>query len=73
MPRATELFETAPIVNKIKALGVHFEYCVIPDSLMKQIDVSSVYWLVGAAATLGIEYARACNAAFHHTYPGYYL
>ena len=49
------LFESAPIVQRMKDLGVHFEYCIIPDSLMKQIDISSVYWLVGAAATLGIE------------------
>lgn len=63
------ILESAPIIDRMKELGVHFEYCIIPDSLMKQIDVSSVYWLVGAAATLGIEYARACNAVFHHTYP----
>lgn len=63
------LFESAPIVQRIKDLGAHFEYCIIPDTLMAQIDISSVYWLVGAAATLGIEYARASNAAFHHTYP----
>ena len=62
-------FESAPIVDKIKSLGAHFEYCIIPNSLMEQIDDTSVYWLVGAAATLGIEYARANNAAFHHTYP----
>lgn len=64
-----KLFESEPIVKRMKELGVHFEYCIIPDSLMKQIDVNSVYWLVGAAATLGIEYARTCNAVFHHTYP----
>lgn len=63
------MLETAPITAKIKALGVHFEYVIIPDSLMKQIDQSSVYWLIGAAATIGIEYARKCNAAFHHCYP----
>ena len=61
--------ENAPIVAKIKSLGAHFEYCLIPDELVKQIDRESVYWLVGAAATLGIEYARTCNAAFHHSYP----
>jgi len=62
-------FEASSIIAKIKALGAHFEYCIIPDSLISQIDVSTVYWLVGAAATLGIEYARTCNAAFHHCYP----
>lgn len=63
------ILENAPIIAKIKALGAHFKYCIMPDSLVSQIDVTSVYWLVGAAATLGIEYARTCNAAFHHCYP----
>lgn len=62
-------FEHEPIIEKMKALGAHFEYAIIPDGLMKQIDSTSVYWLVGAAATLGIEYARKSNAAFHHSYP----
>ncbi len=62
-------FETSPIINKIKALGAHFEYAIIPDSLRDQIDMATIYWLVGAAATLGLEYARANNAAFHHCYP----
>ncbi len=66
---AKKLLEEAPIVTKIKALGVHFEYVIAPDSLMKQIDVSSIYWMVGATATLGLEYARKSNAAFHHCYP----
>ena len=61
--------ESAPIVAKMKELGAHFEYVIIPPDLMKQIDVSSVYWLIGAAATIGIEYARTCNAAYHHCYP----
>jgi hypothetical protein len=63
------ILENAPIIAKIKALNVHFEYCIMPDSLVAQIDVTSVYWLVGAGATLAIEYARICNAAFHHCYP----
>lgn len=58
-----------PIVAKMKEIGVEFQYAIIPDSLMSQIDQSSVYWLVGAAATLGIEYARTNNAVFHHSYP----
>lgn len=58
-----------PIVDRMKTLGVIFKYALIPDSLMNQIDISSVYWLVGAAATLGLEYARKNNAAFHHSYP----
>lgn len=62
-------FEAAPIVSKIKALGAHFEYAEIPDTLVKQIDSATVYWMIGAAATIGIEYARKCNAAFHHCYP----
>lgn len=61
--------EDSSIVNKIKSLGVHFEYCVIPGDLISQIDVSSIYWMVGATATVGIEYARTSRAAFHHSYP----
>lgn len=64
-----DILEAADIVDRIKALGAHFDYAVIPEPLMKTIDSASVYWLVGAAATLGIEYARANNAAFHHSYP----
>lgn len=63
------ILENAPIVEKIKAMGAHFEYAIIPSDLMKEIDTTSIYWLVGAAATLGIEYARKCKAAFHHSYP----
>lgn len=63
------VLESAPIVDKMKTLGVKFEYCIIPDSMMPKIDFSTVYWLVGAAATLGLEYARTNNAVFHHCYP----
>ncbi len=66
---ARDLLESAPIIAKIKAMGAYFEYAIMPESLKSQIDASSVYWLVGAAATLGIEYARKNNAAFHHCYP----
>lgn len=58
-----------PIIEKMKEIGVNFQYAFIPDSLMNQIDHLSVYWLVGAAATLGLEYARINNAVFHHAYP----
>lgn len=58
-----------PIVAKMKEIGVDFQYAFIPNSLMQLIDKESVYWLVGAAATVGLEYARVNNAAFHHSYP----
>lgn len=67
--KTRDIFEAHPVVDKIKSFGAHFEYAIIPESLMETIDVNSVYWLVGAAATLGIEYARKCGAAFHHCYP----
>ena len=67
--KSKNTIENSPIVTKMKALGAIFEYCLMSDSLVEQIDFSSVYWLVGAAATLGIEYARANRAGFHHTYP----
>lgn len=66
---AYKMLEKSEIVAKMKDLGAHFEYVIIPEPLMKQIDSSSVYWLIGAAATVGIEYARTCRAAFHHCYP----
>ncbi len=62
-------FTLSPLIQKAKDLGVHFQYAIIPEDLIKQIDISSVYWLIGAAATLGLEYARTCNAAYHHCYP----
>lgn len=61
--------EAAPIIDRIKSLGAHFEYAIMPESLMETIDATSIYWLVGAAATLGIEYARKSHTAFHHSYP----
>lgn len=64
-----QTIENAPITARIKALGIHFEYAIIPEALMAEVGTDSVYWLVGAAATLGIEYARKNNAAFHHCYP----
>lgn len=67
--KTREKLEAEPILAKIKSMGVHFEYAIMPEALMKTIDAGTVYWLVGAAATLGIEYARKCKAAFHHSYP----
>lgn len=64
-----ETLENSSIVMKMKAIGAIFEYAIIPDSLIQQIDQASIYWLVGAAATVGIEYARTNNAVFHHAYP----
>ena len=67
--KTCKILESAPIVQQIKTLGAHFEYCIIPDSLKEQMDVTSIYWMVGATATAGLEYARKNNAAFHHSYP----
>jgi hypothetical protein len=61
--------EAASIVQRMKNYGMHFEYCIIPDSLKEQMDATSIYWMVGATATAGLEYARKNNAAFHHSYP----
>ena len=57
------------IAQRMIALGAAFEFAIISDSLMEQLDSTSIYWMVGAAATVGIEYARKSRAAFHHSYP----
>ncbi len=64
-----KLLQDSVVVKNIEDLGVVFEYAVMPELLMATIDPASIYWLVGAAATLGIEFARASSAAFHHSYP----
>lgn len=65
-----KMFEDAPIVAGIKALGVYFDYAVIPDEVMGLLkDKDIIYWMLGAGASLGIHYAKSLKAAFHHSYP----
>lgn len=65
-----QLIESAPIVKAIKALWVVFDYTIIPDdviSTLKQDDTT--YWMLGAAASLGVHYAKALGGVFHHCFP----
>lgn len=60
----------SPIAELMKESGIEFFYVLIPESvasLLKRQDV--IYWMLGASATLGIEYAKSRTAAFHHSYP----
>ena len=62
--------EAAPITLAMKALGVHFEYAVFPDSITATLKGDEIiYWMLGACASLGIHYAKSLGAAFHHSYP----
>lgn len=61
--------EAAPIVQQMKALGVVFQYAIIPDSLISELYADVTYTLLGAGATVALHYARKIGAAFHHSYP----
>lgn len=67
-----DAIEKSDIVWKIKSLGVHLQYVLIPDEIIKSIkDDTLTYWMLGAAASLGIQYARKAEAAYHHSYPDF--
>lgn len=60
----------APIVTAMKAQGVIFEFSIIPSGLVNILkDGEIAYWMLGACASLGLEYAKSISAAFHHSYP----
>lgn len=62
--------EDSPITGAIKALGVKFDYAIIPDEIIKSLkEPNDAYRLLGACASLGIHYAKALGAAFHHSFP----
>lgn len=64
------LIEASPIVQRMKEIGVNFEYSIFPSELVADLGAESIkWWMVGAAASLAIHYAKRSNAAFHHSYP----
>lgn len=64
------MIESAEIVQKMASIGVHFEYAVFDDSITASLGTESTkWWMVGAAASLAIHYAKRAGAAFHHSYP----
>ncbi len=67
-----EEIEKSDIIWNIKAFGVQLHYVIVPDDLISMInDDTATYWLLGAAASLGVQYARKAEAAFHHSYPDF--
>ena len=65
-----ELIEAASIVASIKALGVAFDYTIIPDEIIATLDnADTTYWMLGAGTSLGIHYAKALRGVFHHGFP----
>jgi hypothetical protein len=63
--------EASPIVAAMKEIGVHFEYTLVDPEVLAGIAEGreELYWMVGAAASLAIHYAKKNGAAFHHSYP----
>lgn len=64
-----EIITASPQVKQLRELGVNFAYIFIPDDIINGCNKDTIYWLVGASASLGIEYARVNEAAFHHACP----
>lgn len=65
-----DVIEYSDIALQMKAIGVHLQYKIIPDEIVNAlINDTYVYWMLGAVASLGIQYARKSQAAFHHAYP----
>lgn len=68
--KTRDYLEKQPIVKKIRALGILFDYAIIPEELIKMLKGDmATYWMVGAAASLALHYAKQLKAAFHHSYP----
>lgn len=66
-----DYLEKADIVWAMKQIGVHFKYVLVDQDVLSAISEGreELYWMVGAAASLAIHYAKKANAAFHHSYP----
>jgi len=64
-----ELIEAAPIVKAIKALGISFDYTIIPEDVIETLQGDTTYWMLGAGASLGVHYAKALRGVFHHCFP----
>lgn len=67
--KSKALIEAAEITKNLKGLGVIFEYVLIPDNIISTMNDSTLYWMVGAGASISIAYAKKMKAAFHHSYP----
>jgi hypothetical protein len=57
------------VMRKLAEMGINFVYTLIPDALTDSLSKDTIYWLVGAAATLGINCAKVNGAAYHHACP----
>lgn len=68
--KGMEIIEADPITLAIRAIGVHFDYAIIPDRIIKLLNNSDItYWMLGAGASLGLHYAKSMSAVFHHSFP----
>jgi hypothetical protein len=68
--KSRDLIEKSDITWKMKALGIHVQYGIIPDDIIEGLNNdSAVYWMLGAVTSLGLQYAIKAKAAFHHSYP----
>lgn len=65
---ARKTIEAAPITLQMRAIGAHLDFAMIPDEITPK-DQEMTYWMLGAGATLALEYAKAFKATFHHSYP----
>lgn len=64
-----EAISSSEYGKKLQDLGVRFATTIIPKELTEGINRDTIYWLVGASATLGINYAKVNGAAYHHSCP----
>lgn len=62
------IIEESEITKKMKIIGVCFDYVIIPDDVIKDAG-KDPYWLLGATASLGFQYTKKAEAAFHMSYP----
>ena len=68
---AYEVLRTHPIMRKLQDYGLNIFYDHIPRSLIDKCnyDQAATSGLVGMSASLGIAFARANEAGFHHIVP----
>lgn len=65
-----ELIDKSSAIEKFRELGIQVEYVIIPEELLIHLkNPTIIYWLLGASASLGLHYAKALHATFHHSYP----
>lgn len=65
-----EKIKASEIYTAMKAIGVLFDFALFPKEVRDELKSPDIiYWILGAAASLGLQYAKSMQAAFHHSYP----